>query len=212
VRHTDLKNGCHFGPIPIRYIDVISLLVGLALTMAWWFTHKNWLISDILSICIVVSMIKVFKYTSLKIALLSYLVNLGIFIAGAVLPVELYGEDTYMYFLFKINNPFQLQLPTLSHVFSINCSWISITSIYLPGLLVAYLHRFDMSRATNIYLISSVLAYFLGSVIWNLVSAVTRAPVPFDAVCPPFVLLTLSFMAYNRKELRTIWEGTFYDE
>jgi len=26
------------------------------------------------------------------------------------------------------------------------------------------------------------------------------------------MLLTISFMAFNRKELRTIWDGTFYDE
>ena len=35
---------------------------------------------------------------------------------------------------------------------------------------------------------------------------------PFDAIYPPFMLLTISFMAFNRKELRTIWDGTFYDE
>jgi len=103
-------------------------------------------------------------------------------------------------------------MATISPTYAVNCAWISINSVALPGLLVAYLHRFDKSRATNIYLISSIIAYFIGSVIWNIISAFSREPVPFDAVASPFVLLTLTFMAFNRKELRTIWDGTFYDE
>lgn len=102
-------------------------------------------------------------------------------------------------------------MPTITPTYRVNCAWIAFTSVALSGLLVAYLHRFDKSRATNIYLISSVSAYFVGSVIYNIVNAFSRIPIPFDVVCSPFVFLTLSFMAFNRKELRTIWDGTFYD-
>ena len=65
-------------------------------------------------------------------------------------------------------------MATITPTFSINCAWISFTSIAMPGLLVAYLHRFDKSRSTNIYLISSIIAYFIGSVIWNIVSSFSR--------------------------------------
>lgn len=103
-------------------------------------------------------------------------------------------------------------MPAITPTFGINCTWISTTSIFLPGLLVAFLHRFDKSRSTNIYIISSITAYFFGSIIWNIICTFSRIALPFDAICPPFVLLTISFMAFNRKELRTIWDGTFYDE
>lgn len=103
-------------------------------------------------------------------------------------------------------------MPTITPTYRANCVWISFTSIALPGLLMAYLHRFDKSRATNIYVISSLIAYFMGSFIWNILISFSRQDIPFDAVCPPFVLLTLVFMAFNRKELRVIWDGTFYDE
>lgn len=103
-------------------------------------------------------------------------------------------------------------MPVITPTYGVNCTWISTTSIFLPGLLVAFLHRFDKSRATNIYLISSLVAYFVGSIIWNIISSFSKATIPFDAVCPPFVFLTISFMAFNRKELRTIWEGNFHDE
>ena len=90
-------------------------------------------------------------------------------------------------------------MATITPTFAVNCAWIAFTSIAMPGLLVAYLHRFDKSRATNIYLISSIIAYLMGSIIWNIISSFSRSPVPFDAVALPFVILTITFMAFNRK-------------
>jgi hypothetical protein len=116
------------------------------------------------------------------------------------------------FFLYTLNSPYEFQMPAITPTFGISCTWISTTSIFLPGLLVAFLHRFDKSRSTNIYIISSITSYFFGSIIWNIICTFSRIPLPFDSICPPFVLLTISFMAFNRKELRTIWDGTFYDE
>jgi hypothetical protein len=64
----------------------LSGILGLSLVFAWWFSNKNWILSDCLSICIVVSAIKIFKFVSLKIALVSYASMLAITIIGAVLP------------------------------------------------------------------------------------------------------------------------------
>lgn len=54
--------------------------------------------------------------------------------------------------------------------------------------------------------------YFLGSILWNIVSAISLYPIPFDGVAEPFMIGAMVLMAMNRKELRTIWDGTFYDE
>ena len=99
------------------------------------------------------------------------------------------------FFLYTLNSPYEFQMPAITPTFGINCTWISTTSIFLPGLLVAFLHRFDKSRSTNIYIISSITSYFFGSIIWNIICTFSRIPLPFDAICPPFVLLTISFMA-----------------
>jgi hypothetical protein len=168
-------------------------------------------LSDIIGICIIVSIIKVFKFISLKIAVVSYIIVVSIFILGVILPEVLLGKASSAFFI-AINNPFQFQIPSITPTYNLNCSWVAITSISFPGLLVAYLHRFDKSRATNIYLLSTIVAYFLGAILWNVVNAFSRYPIPFDGVCEPFMIVSLVLMAFNRKELRTIWDGTFHDE
>lgn len=87
VRHTFISKGCHLGKVPIRYIDVISLVFGLAMLMTWWFTNKNWIVSGLVSVCIVWSIVKVFKYTSLKVAIFAYVLFLCLQIVGFVLSV-----------------------------------------------------------------------------------------------------------------------------
>lgn len=186
------------GRVRIRLADISSLSIGLGLTFLWWFTQKNWIVSDIISICIIISIIKVFKFVSLKIAVLSYVVVVSLFILGVILPEVTKGEESTSYFI-GINNPFQFQIPTISPTYNLNCSWVAITSISFPGLLIAYLHRFDKSRSTNIYMISTIVAYFFGAILWNIVNAISRYPIPFDGVCEPFMILTLIFMAFNRK-------------
>jgi len=174
LRHTFMSRGCHLDKIPVRYIDVLSLLMGLAWLMIWWFTGKNWIVSDLVSICIVWSIVKVFKYTSLKIAIFAYLLFLSLQIVGFVLTIVQDNKDSVVFFLYTLNSPFQFQMPVITPTYGISCTWISTTSIFLPGLLVAFLHRFDKSRATNIYIISSITAYFLGSVIWNIICNFSR--------------------------------------
>lgn len=171
LRHTCLSNSCKIGPVPIRVVDGISLVFGLGFLSLWWFLNKNWIVSNVVCVCIIISFIKVFKYTSLKVAIFSYLLMLSIYTIGAVLSASQLGSGYQVYFIFIANNPFQFQVPVITPTYQVNCTWVSFTSIALTGLLVAYLHRFDKSRATNIYLISSLMAYFFGSIIWNIVSS-----------------------------------------
>ena len=65
-------------------MDVLCLFLGAGVVSIWWFTSKNWIISDVLTICMAISTIKVFKITSLKIAILMLLLSLSLFVAGAV--------------------------------------------------------------------------------------------------------------------------------
>ncbi len=190
---------------------MIGFICGLGSMFAWWYTHKNWIISDCISICMVVSFIKIFKFVSFKIALLSYFLVLVIVTIGDVLSVLLNQLNFQIYFLFSNNNPFIFQIPVFIPTYSLKCSWISIASIFLPGLLVSYLRRFDRCRSTNIYLITTVITYFIGSILWNVINVFSNTPIPFDAIVEPIMISSFCLFARTRKELRTIWEGTFYD-
>ena len=59
-------------------MDGISFLVGLGVCLGWWFSNKNWIVSDIVSICMIVAFIKVLKFTQLKMAVISYFVTITV--------------------------------------------------------------------------------------------------------------------------------------
>lgn len=52
-------------------MDIISLAIGIALTCAWFFTDKNWILNDIVSLSIIIAFIKCLKFTSLKMSVIA---------------------------------------------------------------------------------------------------------------------------------------------
>lgn len=87
-----MRDEFKFRCITVRVVDIVSLGIGVVVTFIWWFTHKNWIVSDFITICMVISAIKVFKFTSLKLALISYVLMLSLFIVAAILPPVLYQQ------------------------------------------------------------------------------------------------------------------------
>lgn len=163
-------------------MDVVGALIGLALCFGWWFSSKNWILSDIIALCMTIALIKAFKFVSFKIGFISYVLLNIFFVLAAVLTSVLHKENFVVYFLLSVNNPFQFQMPTIIPTYSQNCVFVSITSIFLPGLLVSYLRRFDRCRTTNIYLITTVSCYFFGSILWNFINIFSAYPIPFDLI------------------------------
>ena len=48
-------------------MDMIGFLFGLGMCFVWYYTDKNYIVSDFIFICIWISGIKLLKFTSLKI-------------------------------------------------------------------------------------------------------------------------------------------------
>lgn len=70
---------------------------------------------------------------------------------------------------------------------------------------MSYLRRFDIGRNTNIYFISAISAFFLGSVIWMVISIGSVHSWPFEIVTGPIMIGLISIFAYKRREIRTLW-------
>lgn len=62
----------------IRPIQIISFMTGSLITCGWWFSDKNWILNDVLSCCIVVSAVQLFKFTSLKYATFYFVAFLAV--------------------------------------------------------------------------------------------------------------------------------------
>jgi len=58
--------------IGIRITDVVSFFIALAFLLSWILTDKIWILSDIISLCVMIAAIKIFKITSFKKALVLY--------------------------------------------------------------------------------------------------------------------------------------------
>lgn len=59
-------------------MHLISLFVAVAVCLMWWFFHKNWIINDVISVCIIVAAIKVLKFTNLKDIFLCFGITIAV--------------------------------------------------------------------------------------------------------------------------------------
>lgn len=53
---------------------MVSLLLGTGAVLGWFYSDHNILLTDIVCMCMVVGLIKILKFTSLKMAGLAFLV------------------------------------------------------------------------------------------------------------------------------------------
>ncbi|XP_053355914.1 signal peptide peptidase-like 2A isoform X1 [Clarias gariepinus] len=84
--------------------------------------------------------------------------------------------------------------------------------IIIPGLLVAYCHRFDVwiGSSNRIYYVSCAVAYTLGLVLTFVVMLLSKMGQPALLYLVPFTLITSGVLAWRRKEFRQFWAGTTY--
>nr|XP_023673096.1 signal peptide peptidase-like 2A [Paramormyrops kingsleyae] len=85
--------------------------------------------------------------------------------------------------------------------------------IIVPGLLVAYCHRFDVwtSSPKRIYFMSCTIAYFLGMVVTFVVMILSQMGQSALLCLVPFMLLTSGAVAWRRGEMKRFWAGTVYE-
>ncbi len=62
----------------IRVIDILSLFISVGIAVGYGFSGKNWILNDVLCLCLVIASIKIFKFTNLKIALVGLICTLAI--------------------------------------------------------------------------------------------------------------------------------------
>ena len=183
---------------PVRYLDVLSLVVGLGVTIAWWLTNRNWILNDVISVCICISFIKIFKFISLRNSLIYSCVVVTIEITISLCIQYVIGLKYNSLILNTFNNPMEIQLPCINPILNQKCSWIPITEVIFPGVFLSYMRRFDDSRNSHIYLIISSLTFFVASLIWMVVTIFNRHFWPLDTFTQPAVLLVVVLFAVKR--------------
>ncbi|XP_039628768.1 signal peptide peptidase-like 2A isoform X2 [Polypterus senegalus] len=106
----------------------------------------------------------------------------------------------------RLNDPAQ-------NVCGIQFSILGYGDIIVPGLLVAYCHRFDIwaNNSSRIYFISCTIAYAFGMGLTLLVLLLTKMGQPALLYLVPCTLITSSIVAWRRKQMRQFWVGSNYE-
>ncbi|KAK1143838.1 signal peptide peptidase-like 2A isoform X1 [Acipenser oxyrinchus oxyrinchus] len=201
-----------------------------------------WILQDVLGIAFCLNFMRVLKISSFKICviLLSLLLVYDVFfvfitpfltkngesimVQVAAGPgatgekrggnmVEVPAEPTVPY----EKLPIVMRVPRLSSPTQYLCgmefSLLGYGDIIVPGLLVAYCHRFDVwnNNSTKIYYISCTIAYGVGMIVTLVVMVLSKMGQPALLYLVPCTLVTSALVAWRRKEMKRFWAGTIYE-
>lgn len=55
------------------------------------------------------------------------------------------------------------------------------------------------------------MAFFFGAMVWITITSLSEINFPFQSITEPALLILVTLFAYNRKEIKVLWNGKFYD-
>jgi len=174
-------------------------LVGIGLTIGWYFSGKNMILNDMVCCCMIVGFIKILKFTSLKITGLCFLITMAVEMTFVITIHFLVGSSYNDIFLNDYNFPLELQIPTINPVFNQKCAWLPASAIIYPGMMLSYLRRFDVTRNSNVYLITSTSLFFLGTIAWMFISIFNPFIFPLGLISEPCMFGLVCLFAYRRR-------------
>lgn len=208
-RHKYLNLEVRLKKLKLKLLDILGLLLGAGLEAAWWFSNRNWILSDVLFTFMLVTTIKLFKFRSLFMAVVCFSLVTVVFVAFIVICQVFYDTSFNNIILTIFDNPVFCVCPTITPVPNQKCSWLSLFSLSYPALVLAYLESFDESRKTRVYSIVFLGGFILLSMIWSLLNVAVPFTLPFDLITSPLTLIVVCLYANRRNELPTLWSGEF---
>jgi hypothetical protein len=95
-------------------MDIIGFLFGSGMLILWYFSNKNWIISDIVYTMILLAIVKFLKFGSLKMAFITFwltaLLNI-VFILITQFYLKMYYNNLILYIF---NDPLFILTPCIS--------------------------------------------------------------------------------------------------
>ena len=125
----------------ISYDYAVCFLIGILLMLIWFVSH-NWIINDLVVICICIVSIRIFRFTNSKFIISIYVLIL----LYEMIWVNNYSKKEIENKLTnnsKSSVPLRLICPELVSTPFKRCFSVPISDIILPGIFLAYLKKFD---------------------------------------------------------------------
>lgn len=132
---------------------------------------QNWLYYNFLSACSCIGAIKLFRFRTLRNALITMTIvtitMLILLIWSHVLLVRSYNDYTS-----DLSTPLFIEVPDLVNNLYRKCSWIFILDVVLPGTVLAFLREYDENFHDGwkgVYTYTSIAAYAASMIMWDVV-------------------------------------------
>lgn len=210
--------------LQINFFMILGSLIGLAIIIPWGITN-NWILSDVIAIFILITVINLVKVRKLKNCLFFMVIQILADILWMLLfnyvfnkdfnDTQQYSEDKQYndFFGSKLTLPLKIECFYLNPQYNLNtkCSWMGISNLIVPSLLISYVNRYDDYANASIYTIISFFAFFVSLFIWTIVQAHIDISVPFSVYCYPIMMVFIVILAFKRNENYDIWNGLFPD-
>uniref|UniRef100_A0A8C1MUV3 Signal peptide peptidase-like 2B n=1 Tax=Cyprinus carpio TaxID=7962 RepID=A0A8C1MUV3_CYPCA len=214
---------CHKRP-QVRTLILSAFCIAVSVT---WGVFRNedqwaWILQDALGIAFCLYMLKTirlptFKACTLLLVVLFVYDVFFVFItpllteSGESIMVEVAAGPSDSSTHEKL--PMVLKVPRLNSSPLVLCdrpfSLLGFGDILVPGLLVAYCHRFDILMQTSrIYFLACTIGYGIGLLITFVALALMQMGQPALLYLVPCTLLTSLAVALWRKELPLFWTGS----
>ncbi|CAD8105245.1 unnamed protein product [Paramecium sonneborni] len=195
----------------IRLCEVLSFILASAFMTLYIFTNA-WYLSDLISIFIMSTIAKLFKFKNLKNTF--YFLLICILLDGtAAIVIYFTTKQSYNSLTLKILNcPIELQLPLLQLQYDRSCAWISLFSIAIPALYMGFTYRFDKNKRTFQYTIFTGMSLIIAYIIWITTTIVQTYSIPSSIFIYPSILIGTFLVASKRNEIQSIWDAQFFDE
>ncbi|KAG8440534.1 hypothetical protein GDO86_006325 [Hymenochirus boettgeri] len=227
--------------IEVRHFFLAAFCIAVSLTWVVFRNEDRWIwiLQDILGITFCLNFIKTLRMPNFKacVILLGLLLLYDVFFVfitpfitkdGVSIMVEVASgpsgnknEESYLEVPdepYSTNEklPVVIRVPRLEYfavtVCQMSFSLLGFGDIIVPGLLVAYCRRFDVrSSSSFIYFFSCTIAYAIGMVLTFIVLILMKMGQPALLYLVPCTLITSSFVAWRRKEIKKFWNGGGYE-
>ncbi|XP_058243472.1 signal peptide peptidase-like 2A isoform X5 [Hemibagrus wyckioides] len=220
-----LSVSCGEKSCSIRNLLLAAVCIILAVV---WGVYRNedrwiWILQDVLGIAFCLNFMKTITLSNYKICviLLSLLLVYDVFFVFITPFLTPNGESIMVQVALGPGAggeklPVVMRIPRFSawaeNLCEMQFSILGYGDIIIPGLLVAYCHRFDVwtGSSSRIYFVSCAVAYALGLVLTFVVMLLSKMGQPALLYLVPFTLLTSGLLAWKRKEFKQFWAGTTY--
>ena len=192
--------------------SIISFSIAFAIVLAWLIT-KNWVLNNIIGVCVVLLVLRVVKLSSMKVAMLLLGLAFLYDIFWVFISKPIFGDSVMAYVATSLDLPLKLEWPHFRNTPSKgNCGMLGLGDLVLPGLFVGYCYRFDKARGTNVFHRAAMGSYALGLAICGFFLVVLQLAQPALLYLVPSNIGIVSFVAWKRDLLREIWVGLPHED